>query len=302
MKRVVSLVAFLSGIVLCAQTPPAGPRKVAEPAPETVLATLGDGSKVTYAELKAVMTGMGGQGAQAAMRDPRAFVTQYALMRKLAQLAEQSKLDQASPTREVLAYQRQTMLVSAEINDAMNKVIVPPEDLKKHYEANKDRYTQVAVKAIYVAFYMGAGAEPGEGRLDEAQARAKIEKILADVRGGADFTEMVKKHSEDKTSAAKDGSFGNLRRGDNLPEAVRNAIFSLEQGQVSEPVRQANGFYLFRADRITQQPFEEVRNEIFETVKQARFREWMETTQNDLKVKFEYAPFFEQAPPAPPAK
>jgi len=219
----------------------------------------------------------------------------------MAKMAEESKLDQASPTKDILEFQRLLTLWQAEINDAMNKIIVPTEDLEKYYETNKERYSQVAVKTIYVAFYTGAGTEPGEGRLNEAQARAKIEKVLAEIRGGADFVAMVKKHSEDKASAAKDGEFGNLHRRDNLPEAVRNAIFSLQQGQVSEPVRQANGFYLFRADKITEQPFSQVKDEIFNEMKQARFREWMDKTQSSLNVKFEYAPFFEQAPTVPPA-
>jgi peptidyl-prolyl cis-trans isomerase C len=282
-------------------SPPPKPSKAADPSPDTVLATLDDGSKVTYGELKALMAGMTPAMAQAAMRDRRAFVTQYALMRKLTRLAEAAKLDQVSPTKELLAFGRMQLLTNAEVTDAMEKITVPTEELQKYYEANKERYKQVRVKAIYVSFHAGAAADPEKKYLTEPEARAKIEKILADIRGGADFVAMVKQHSEDETSAGKEGDFGNLRRTDNLPEAVRQAIFALKSGEVSEPVRQPNGFYLFRAEQVVEQSFAQVRDEIFNEVKQARFRQWMEQTQKSLNIKFEDEAFFNATPAAPPA-
>lgn len=123
--------------------------------------------------------------------------------------------------------------------------------------------------------------------------------MLKQIRGGADFVKMVRQHSEDQTSAAKDGDFGNLRRGDNLPDAVRNAIFSLKQGEVSEPVRQPNGFYLFRAEKVNAQPFEQVRDEIFSELREKRFREWMEETQRSVNAELESGGFHGLPAPKP---
>ncbi len=49
---------------------------------------------------------MPAQMQQNALRDRKAFVQQFALMQRLSEMAEQAKLDQQSPTRESLAFNR----------------------------------------------------------------------------------------------------------------------------------------------------------------------------------------------------
>jgi hypothetical protein len=269
---------------------------------ETVLATFDDGYKLTYGELKAMAAALPPQMQQTAMRDRKAFVRQFALMRKLSRLAEQNKLDQKCPTRELLLINRMYVLMSAQINFAVDTAVVPPEELQKYYDANKDRYAQVKVKVIYVGFCSNpAASAPGKKYLTEAEAKARIEKIRAEIVAGADFVKMVKQHSEDQASAEKDGDFGNIRRNDNVPEPIRNAVFALKAGEVSQPVRQPNGFYLFRAEEVGTRAFQQVRDEIFNEVKQLHFKQWMDQTEKGLNVKYVNETFFNQPAPAAPA-
>ena len=113
---------------------------------------------------------------------------------------------------------------------------------------------------------------------------------------------LVKEHSEDQASAAKDGDFGTIRRSDNLPEAIRNAVFALKSGEISEPVRQPNGFYLFRADDVGVRPFTQVRDEIFNEVKNLQFKSWMDQTEKSVVVKYVDEAFFNTPPPPAPAE
>jgi parvulin-like peptidyl-prolyl isomerase len=285
------------------QAPPAQPAGAAEPDPGTVIATFQDGKKLTYGELKLFVSALANpQMQQAAMRDRKAFVSQIGLMRKLAQMAEESKLHEQSPAKELLDFRRMEILMNAQLNDAYGRITVPAADVKAFYDANRDRFSQVQVKALYVSFVSGAAAGPGK-HVTEAEARIKIEALLKQIRAGADFVQMVRKHSEDKTSAEKDGDFGNLRRSDNLPDAVRTAIFALKAGEVSEPVRQPNGFYLFRAEKITEQPFDQVRDEVFSELREKRFGEWMAQTQRSVEVKLADdtpPPAVSPVAPAPP--
>jgi peptidyl-prolyl cis-trans isomerase C len=275
------------------------PQPVAPSAPppdlpaDTVVATFGNGEKVTAGELRSFIAAMPPQMQQNALRDRKAFVQQFALMQRLSEMAEQAKLDQQSPTRESLAFNRMYLLMNAELHEKMGGITVAPADVQAFYDRNKDRFTQAKVKAIYVSF--SASPQPGsDGKkhLTEAEAKAKIEKLRAAVLGGADFVKLVKENSEDATSAAKDGDFGVIRHTDNLPDAIRTAIFALKTGDVSEPVRQPNGFYLFRAEQLTAQPFSEVQEEISNELKQARFKEWMDATTGGLNLKFENDTFF----------
>ncbi len=226
--------------------------------PDTVVATYASGRKLTFGELKKFSAFLPPQMQQMAMRDRKGFVQQYLLMNRLAELAIQSKLDQQSPTKEQLEFNRTYVLMNAELNDTLNNIIVPPAEQQRFYDMNRSRFSQVKVKVLYISFSSNA-AHDGKKVLTEPEAKTKIEKLLAEVRGGADFVKLVKTNSEDATSAAKDGDFGTIRRTDNIPEGIRNAVFALKPGQVSEPVRQPNGYYLFRAEEIGMQPYAEVK-------------------------------------------
>jgi peptidyl-prolyl cis-trans isomerase C len=292
------IIAFLGACTLCAQTP--APPPPAEPPADTVVASY-DGKKLTYGELKRFVSVLPPQQQQAAMRDRKALVHEYFLMQHLAEMAEKEKLDEKSPMKEQLEYNRRFLLMNAKLNNVANTINVSDEDVQKLYETNKDKYTQVKLKVLYVSFTnkpdTGAG---GKKALTEDEAKAKIEKILADIRGGADFVKMVKEHSEDKTSAEKDGDFGVIRKSDNIPDAIRSVVFHLKSGEIGGPVRQPNGFYLFRAEEVSVRNFDQVASEVLEQARQAKYQQWMSQMNGSINVKVEYEQFF-NAPAAPAA-
>ncbi len=268
--------------VLRAQTPPADPPPALPDLPdETVVAVLDDGTKFTMGEFRKIYAVLPPQQQQMVVRNREVFLKQWALMLKLSKMAEDKKLDQQSPTKEQLEYARLQVLSSAELNAAMTDIEVQPAQIIEYYDAHKEDYKQVKVKAIYIAF----GASSSDNRTEEA-AKAKAEKLVAAIRGGADFVKLVKEDSDDETSRAKDGDFVTLLRKDNIPEAVRNAVFALKQGAISDPVRQPNGFYILRADEVTYRPLSQVRDEIFTALKQQQYKTWLEQTNNSVKVQF----------------
>ena len=157
------------------------------------------------------------------------------------------------------------------------------------------------MKALYVSFSSEAApAAAGKKLLTEEQAKTKIAGLLADIRKGADFVKLVKENSDDETSRAKDGEFLTIRVTDNIPDAMRTAIFQLKQGEVSEPVRQPNGFYLFRAEEVSYRPLAQVRDEIFSAVQQQKGGDWMLQIDHATKVEFP-APAFTTSGGQPPA-
>ena len=82
-------------------------------------------------------------------------------------------------------------------------------------------------------------------------------------------------------------------------------MFSLKPGQVSEPLKEKNGFYLFRLESLTVQPYEKVRTQIYDELKQKGFGDWMQGLQKRYEVKVENPAYFATkpaAPPAPPAR
>jgi peptidyl-prolyl cis-trans isomerase C len=298
-----SLLTIVSLAIGLAQTPPASapspqpvPPAPQAPPPDTVIATV-DGTKLTYGEVANFLKGMNPQMQQNAMRNRKDFVERYALMRKLSTLAEQAKLGERSPYKEAIESYRMNMLMQAEINEYVDHIVITADDLQKYYAENKSRYDQVKLKVIYIPFSSttaGATAE-NRKRLTEEEAKAKAEQLIKEIKGGADFVKLVKENSEDASSKAKDGDMGTLSRADNLPESIRSVVFALKAGEVSDPVRQPNGFYIFRADEVSQRPLEQVREQLVKQLQSERLQEWLKSTTKSLNIKFENEQFFSGA-------
>jgi parvulin-like peptidyl-prolyl isomerase len=184
----------------------------------------------------------------------------------------------------------------------VNAISIDPGEIVKYYDANKKKYTQVKVKAIYISFSDNAASTAAKGKkpLTEAEAKAKADKLKAAIKGGADFVKLVKENSEDETSKEKDGDFATLRFSDNIPDAFRVAVFALKQGEVSEPLKQPNGFYLLRAEEVNVRPLSEVRDDIYNDLKNDRSTEWLDKINRESTVKI-MSPEFIGKPAAPPA-
>jgi peptidyl-prolyl cis-trans isomerase C len=301
--KVLSLLIFASFSAIWAQsTPPAAAAPPAMPdlPGETVVAIFGDGTKFTMADFRKIFEALPPANQQMALRNREQWLHQWELLRKLTKMAEDAKLDQESPYKEALAYGRMNVLAEAQINAAINQVVVEPGDIVKFYDSNKQKYTQVRVKAIYIAFNDDAASSTSKGKkaLTEAEAKAKATKLRAAIKSGADFVKLVKENSDDETSREKDGDFATLRSSDNIPDAFRAAVFALKKGEVSEPLKQPNGFYLLRAEEVTVRPLSEVRDEIYNELKNARSNDWLRGMDEGAKVQI-VNPAFVSGTPAP---
>ena len=303
MKALLSLLfACLSAAWAQTGAPARPPATLPDLPGDTVVAVFEDGGKLTMEQFGDLLNAQAPEQRQLIIANRQAFLHQFAVMRKLSQLAEKEGLDKQSPLKDRLEFQRMSMLAQTKLMMTVSLATVEPAEISKYYEANKEHYKMVKVKAIYVAFGSGAASAAGKKPLTEEQAKTKITGLLAQIRGGADFVKLVKENSDDETSRAKDGDFLTVRVNDNIPDAMRKAVFQLKQGEVGEPVRQPNGFYLFRADDVSYRPLQEVRDEIFTTLQQQHGTDWVKGIDSTTKVDFPTAAFLGGAgQPAPAA-
>jgi peptidyl-prolyl cis-trans isomerase C len=286
MKSLVIL--LLAGWAVCAQTPSstvkppsAPPAELPDDIPDTaVVAECGGQTSLplTMGDVRKYIAVLPPESQPQAKRDPKTWIQSWCRMVQMAHMAEADKLDQQSPVKEQLAFQRMLLMAQAEMQDKLNNTQVESPDIAQRYDETKEKYKQVKVNAIYIAF--------GEKGLTETGAKAKAEKLLAEIRGGADFAKLARENSDDETSKAKDGYFATLSPSDNIPDALRAAVFQLKQGETSEPVRQPNGFYLLRAEDISYKPLSEVRDQIFSELKQQKFQEWLNGMAKSAAPKF----------------
>jgi len=296
----VCFVLLVSSVIGLAQTAPQAPSPGGpQLSPDTVIAEYA-GKKLTYGEIQKFISVLSPQMQQNALRNRKEFVERYALMREQSEKAEQEKLGDTSPYKEAIESYRMNMLMQAEINKVVDSFSIRTEEQQSFYDQNKSRYEQVTVKVIYIPFSSSQGAAAdGKKRLNEDEGRAKAEQLVKDAESGADFVKLVKENSEDATTKAKNGDL-TMSRSDNLPDSIRTVAFALKPGEVSKPIRQANGFYIFRGESVSAKPFAEVRDQIFTELKNVKMKDWLAATTKSLNIKLENEPFFSGGAPASP--
>ena len=292
-----TLVVFFAVSAIWAQAPSDVPASAMPP--DTIVARI-DGKPITAGELMMFLQANPPEAQKNFLQNGRAFIERLALVRKLADMAVKERLDQQAEVKQALELFRMNTLANAEVSAAQDAIPIAAADQKKFYDEHHDRYTQAKVKILYVSFRSAAApADPKAKKyLTEEQAKAKIEKLLADIRGGADFVKLVKENSDDADSVAHNGDFETpIHRTDKWPDEIKNVIFALKPGQVSNPLRTSSGYYLFRLEELGLQPYDQVSSDIFMEIRQKRFNAWLEKTRKSLDIKIENPDFF-KAPTA----
>ena len=281
------------------QAPPSTPAAPQPPiSPDTVVAEV-NGTKYTAGELDKMISILPTQYQQAAHSQTQ-ILGQVFLMQRLAEDGAKAGLDQKSPFKEQLEMSRIQVLSTAELSDVQNTMKITQEDQKKYYQDNPSKFKEVKIRVIYIAFNPtpGKAAADGKKMVTEEEAKAKIDDLAKQIQGGADFGKLARDLSDDKTSAGKDGDFGVVKQDSGYPEAIKTAVFALKQGEVSPPIKQPNGFYLIRAEEINQKSFNDSVMQILQTMKQAKFQEWLKGMQAQYSVKIENPAYFAPRVPA----
>ncbi len=163
---------------------------------------------------------------------------------------------------------------------------VTDQDLQTYYDQHREEYRmpeQVKVSHILIKTPLPA---PGV-REDEkavADARAKAEDVLKQLKAGGDFAKLAEKYSDDPGSAKTGGELGWMGRGRTVPE-FEKAAFSLSKGQTSDLVKSSYGFHIIRIEDKQQahlKTLAELKSEIEEKVKQEKTAHATEVAANTL--------------------
>ena len=297
MKALSSLV-FLCASLAWTQSAPPPSTDPNPPAgdPNTVVAIFEDGSKMTLGDFQALIPVLPEKYQQMAQTSPEHFVEVYRLFQKASAAAEGMKLGEKEPYKKGVEFAVSVVLANAYFVESTSAITVAPEEMEKYYNDHKEPFRQIKASSIKVAF--GAPADGATGSstanasrvprkvLTEEEAKAKAEKLVAQIRGGGDFCKLVLTDSDDEPGKANCGDLGTWKMTDNVPDDLRSAVLSLSQGQVSDPIRQPGAFFVIYADSVSYQPFDEVKDTVFAQVKQAKAEKWFEDLKNSVKVTF----------------
>lgn len=119
--------------------------------------------------------------------------------------------------------------------------------------------------------------EKKEIRSDE-EALARAKEVQAKLKDGGDFDALAKEYSDDEGSKENGGKYENLdyyAMNQMVPE-FRDAAFTLEVNQISEPVKTDFGYHIMRVDNRKQTTLEESSEEIRAGLAQQKLMEFVE--------------------------
>ena len=105
---------------------------------------------------------------------------------------------------------------------------------------------------------------------DEAIAR----DIIAQLKVGVSFIELAENHSIDESNRANGGTLGWFPQGAGLiPPEVEALAFTLQQNEVSGPIKTALGFHIIQLqEREAERP---LKTEMLQALKQQQFTNWL---------------------------
>lgn len=105
-----------------------------------------------------------------------------------------------------------------------------------------------ACAQVMVVSYQGADYAPADVTRTESEARARIDELRAKLDRGADFANLARTESDAASSGPRGGVIGTYAK-DDWPLAhgvIRDAVFALAVGQVSDVVSADYGFVFAR--------------------------------------------------------
>ena len=115
-------------------------------------------------------------------------------------------------------------------------------DLRKYYDAHKSEFERTGRATVSVLAIRRTVTAA-----DSAAVRAHIERLRAEIAGGAKFEDVAKRESADTVSGANGGDLGKGAKGRFVPE-FEKALDALKPGELSGPVLSPFGYHLIRLD------------------------------------------------------
>ena len=184
---------------------------------------------------------------------------------ELMNFMEQNNIDETYFRREM-----EKELLMMEFQDHyLSHIEVTDEDARAYYEANADLFTFDQVDASHILVDT------------EEQAR----ELRNQLNEGADFAALAAAHSS-CPSAAQGGDLGSFGRGQMVP-AFEEAAFSMETGEISDPVQTEFGWHLILVNqRINEtDDFEEAKEYILSQLRQDELMAHIEALRESADVQ-----------------
>lgn len=178
--------------------------------------------------------------------------------------------------------------------DIRSKIVITDSMIKEYYD---NKYTVATKSDEFYLLQIGVKWKKGE---DDAATKKEKNKALNRIKrihnlavNGENFGSLAEEYS-DFPSAQDKGDIGSFTL-DDMGDAMRSAVSSLSNGEISKIIETPAGYQFFKlissagGKAVTKAPLKDVEDDIkaklFEQEMQAAFKEWVTELKNDAYIQ-----------------
>ena len=125
-------------------------------------------------------------------------------------------------------------------------VHVQDADVDAFYQQNRPQFEQG--ESVHVSHILIAAPQASDAA-QKQEAKSKAQKLLKQLKGGADFAQLAKEMSEDSPTASRGGDIGLIAAGEIVPD-VDKVIQGMKAGEVAGPVRSPFGYHILKVFEV----------------------------------------------------
>lgn len=121
--------------------------------------------------------------------------------------------------------------------------------------------------------------------------RSQAQKVYEELLSGANFAQAATQYSLDQPTASRGGALGWFGVSNPLPPVFEEPLFSLKEGEISQPLEMDYGFHIFKiVNKRYQLPWENLKEQIIKAISQDNRNEQIkELKREKLKKEFPYS-------------
>lgn len=218
----------------------------------------------------------------------------------VSSIAEEKGFTKRDDIKEQIKLITEHFITSLYLKEEVLFKVSPPteEDIKNYYNLHLNEFieTPEQVRARHILLRIPPNTKDEEKKAVIQRA----EKIIKQIKEGADFGEMAKLHSDDPGSKNKGGDLGFFTRG-RMVKPFEDAVFSLKIGEISSPIITNFGVHIIKVEdrkEATYKPFEKVKKEVeqkaLEKKQKEKVLEYLENLFKSEKVQINENYFLKQ--------
>ena len=237
-----------------------------------------EGREIKESDLNLLVKNLGQNAAYFQGEEGRKKLIEELVMHELMYLdAVERNLENDWEFLEVFNEMKRSMLQQYNLRKMFNSITLTDEELKDFYEENKNLYyLPEMVKASHIL----------------TDTEEKANEVLEEIAGGMSFEDAAMKYSV-CPSKQVGGALGQFGRGQMVKE-FEDAVFSMEVGQISHPVKTQFGYHIIKLTDHTPPgiaDFEEVYQEVKDNYFAIKQEKVYKNKKDELTKKYDVVIF-----------